>query len=384
MKIVLNFIPLKSGGGVQVGLDFIAQAMLHGKQHEWYLVATKGTPFAKISGAGHIKLLKTVPASMPHRLWFEYLGCRKLVKKIGADLTYTQFGPQWPGSKLINIVGCAYSNLFYPEINFWERLPLIKRIIRKGIDCIRMLRIRQAAHVIFETEDLARRAVSLTGLKSERVSWVRPSISSLVAADKVHAITRELFEELPPGFKVLLLSTYNPNKNIELLPHIAKALNERDPYNDVLFIITLPPRSDSLERIMCAARELRVETRIVNVGPIQYEGCSEAYRACDLVILPSQLESFSNTIAEAWMMQRPLLISDIDWARSLCGTGAAYFQYGNPQSAAEQILGIRKNNACYRSLVSEGERMLRTYPAPVDRFKQYLAIIEQYDPALRK
>ncbi len=380
MKIILNFIPLKSGGGVQVGLDFIAQAILHGKQHEWYLVATKGTPFANISGTGNIKLVKTVQASMPHRLWFEYLGCRKLVKKIGADLIYTQFGPQWPGSKLINIVGCAYSNLFYPEINFWERLPLIKRMIRKGIDFIRMLRIRQAGHVIFETEDLARRAVSLTGLKSERVSWVKPSISSLVALDKVHAPTRELFEELAPGFKVLLLSTYNPNKNIELLPHIANALNERDPYNDVFFVITLPPRSDNLERIMRAARELGVEKRIVNVGPIQHEGCSEAYRACDLVILPSQLESFSNTIAEAWMMQRPLLISDIDWARSLCGTGAAYFQYRNPQSAAEQILRLRKNNECYRNLVSEGERMLRTYPAPVDRFKQYLAIIEQYGP----
>jgi glycosyltransferase involved in cell wall biosynthesis len=380
MKIILNFIPLKSGGGVQVGLDFIAQAILHGKQHEWYLVATEGTPFGKVSGTCNLKLAKTIQASMLHRLWFEYVGCRKLVRKIEADLIYTQFGPHWPGAKLINIVGCAYSNLFYPEINFWERLPLIKRMIRMGIDFIRMLRIRQAHHVIFETEDLARRAVSLKGLKSERVSWVKPSISSLVALDKVHAPTKELFEELPPGFKVLLLSTYNPNKNLELLPHIANVLNERDPHNDVLFVITLPPRSDNLVRIMLVAQELGVEKRIVNVGPIQHEGCSEAYRACDLVILPSQLESFSNTIAEAWTMQRPLLISDIDWARSLCGTGAAYFQYRNPRSAAEEILRLRKENAYYRNLVVQGERMLCTYPAPVDRFKQYLEIIEQYGP----
>lgn len=365
---------------MQVGLDFIAQAIRHGRQHEWYLVATKGTPFANLNGAGNIKLAKTVQASMLHRLWFEYLGCRKLIGQIGADLIYTQFGPHWPGSKLMNIVGCAYSNLFYPEINFWERLPLIKRMIRKGLDFIRMHRIRQARHVIFETEDLARRAVALRGLNPERVSWVKPSISSLVALDKVHIPTKEIFKKLPPGFKVLLLSTYNPNKNIELLPHIANALNERDRHNDVLFVITLPLRSENLVRIMRAAQELGVEKRIVNVGPIPHEGCSEAYRACDLVILPSQLESFSNTIAEAWTMHRPLLISDIDWARSLCGTGAAYFQYRNPQSAAEQILLLRKENAYYRNLVVEGERMLRTYPTPADRFKQYLAIIEQYSP----
>ena len=131
---------------------------------------------------------------------------------------------------------------------------------------------------------------------------------------------------------------------------------------------------------MLIAQKLGIEKRILNVGPIPHEGCSEAYRACDLVILPSQLESFSNTIAEAWTMHKPLLISDIDWARSLCGTGAAYFQYLNPQSAAEQILRLRRDNAYYRHLVVEGERMLRTYPEPVDRFMQYLAIIEQHVP----
>ncbi len=380
MKILLNFLPLKSGGGLQVGMDFVEQVKLHGYEHEWFLVATEGTPLTEMQEARNLRLVKAVRRPLINRLWFEHIGCQRLIKEVGANIVYTQFGPHWPGARTINIVGCAYSNLFYPEIDFWGRLPFLKRAARICVDVMRMSRLRRAHHVIFETEDLARRAVSLTGLKSERVSWVKPSISSLVALDKVHAPTRELFEELPPGFKVLLLSTYNPNKNIELLPHIANALNERDPYNDVLFVITLPPRSENLERIMRAARELGVEKRIVNVGPIQHEGCSEAYRACDLVILPSQLESFSNTIAEAWMMQRPLLISDIDWARSLCGTGAAYFQYRNPQSAAEQILRLRKNNACYRNLVSEGERMLRTYPAPVDRFKQYLAIIEQYGP----
>jgi len=380
MNIVLNFVPLKSGGGVQVGLDFIEQLRRSGKRHQWFLVATEGTPLSRTQECRHFQVVKRVGNSICSRLWFEYFGCRNLIANLKADLVYTQFGPQWPGASVINIVGCAYSNLFYPEIDFWGGLPFLKRVSRICVDMMRMSRLRRAHHVIFETEDLARRAVSLTGLKSERVSWVKPSISSLVALDKVHAPTRELFEELPLGFKVLLLSTYNPNKNIELLPHIASALNERDPYNDVLFVITLPPRSDNLERIMRAARELGVEKRIVNVGPIQHEGCSEAYRACDLVILPSQLESFSNTIAEAWMMQRPLLISDIDWARSLCGTGAAYFQYRNPQSAAEQILRLRKNNACYRNLVSEGERMLHTYPEPVDRFKQYLEIIEQYGP----
>jgi glycosyltransferase involved in cell wall biosynthesis len=378
MKIILNFIPLKSGGGVQVGLDFIAQAILHGKQHEWHVVATEGTPPANVNGASNLKLAKTVQASMLHRLWFEYVGCRKLVRKIGADLIYTQFGPHWPGAKLINIVGCAYSNLFYPEINFWERFPLSRRLVRKGIDLLRMLRLRQADHVIFETEDLARRAVRLKGFQCERVSWVKPSVSSLVAPDKEHIPTRELCRRLPKGFRVLLLSTYNPNKNIDLLPRIAKVIDERFPDNDMVFVMTLPPQSSSTLEILKDAQKLGVSDRIVNLGPIPQEGCAEVYRACNLVILPSQLESFSNTIAEAWAMRKPLLISDMDWSRSLCNAGAAYFRYRDSHDAAEQIHRIRNDSCYYTALVAEGESMLRTYPTACERFRQYLSIIERF------
>ena len=378
MKIVLNFLPLKSGGGLQVGLDFIEQAKKHGREHEWFLVATRGTPLAEVREASNLRLVKTVSKSVMARLWFEYLGCRKLIREIGAKLVYTQFGTHWPGASTVNIVGCAYSNLFYPEINFWERFPLTRRLVRKGIDSLRMLRLRQADHVIFETEDLARRAVRLKGFQSERVSWVKPSVSSLVALGKEHIPTRERCRRLPKGFRVLLLSTYNPNKNIDLLPRIAKVIDERFPDNDMVFVMTLPHQSSTTVQILKDAQKSGVSDRIVNLGPIPQEGCAEVYRACDLVILPSQLESFSNTIAEAWVMRKPLLISDMDWSRSLCKAGAAYFRYRDSHDAAEQIRRIRNDSRYYTALVAEGESMLRTYPTACERFQQYLSIIERF------
>ena len=380
MKIVLNFLPLKSGGGLQVGLDFIEQAKQHGREHEWFLVATKGTPLAEVREASNLRLVKTVPKSVMARLWFEYLGCRRLIREVGAKLIYTQFGPHWPGARIFNIVGCAYSNLFYPEINFWERLPLSQRLVRKGIDSLRMLRLRQADHVIFETEDLARRAVRLKGFQNERVSWAKPSVSSLVASDKEHIPTRELCRRLPKGFRILLLSTYNPNKNIDLLPLIAKVINERLPDNDMVFVMTLPPQCSTTLQILKDAQKLGVSDRIVNLGPIPQEGCAEVYRACDLVILPSQLESFSNTIAEAWAMRKPLLLTDMDWSRLLCKAGAGYFRYRDSHDAANQILRIRNDSGYYAALVAEGERMLHTYPTACERFQQYLSIIERFAP----
>src|SRR5262249_49349804 len=154
MKILLNFVPLKSGGGVQVALDFIAQAKKFGKHHEWHLVATSGTPLARVEETDNFRMEKVVPRSLWARLWFEDVGWRALLERLKVSVGYTQFGPQWPGaSRVRNVVGCAYSNLLYPEVDFWAALPPVRRTIRKFVDIFRRGRLYSADLVIFETDD---------------------------------------------------------------------------------------------------------------------------------------------------------------------------------------------------------------------------------------
>src|SRR5437867_1316278 len=110
MKVLLNFVPLKSGGGAQVGLDFIRQAKLYGTSHTWHLVATEGSPFSKIAQTRNFRLAHLVPENVFARMRFEYFDCLQLIRELQPNVIYTQFGPQWPGARhLINVVGCAYS-----------------------------------------------------------------------------------------------------------------------------------------------------------------------------------------------------------------------------------------------------------------------------------
>src|SRR5262249_30047247 len=113
-------------------------------------------------------------------------------------------------------------------------------------------------------------------------------------------------------------------------------------------------------------------------GPVTQQGCAELYRACDAVILPSQLESFSNTIAESWTMGKPLLIGDLPWARALCGSAATYFSYASATSAAERILELREDPALCERLASCGRAQLAHYPTSEQRFRQYLDILERH------
>jgi glycosyltransferase involved in cell wall biosynthesis len=379
MNVLLNFLPLKSGGGLQVGLDFAAQARKAGNRHHWFLVATAGTPLAELGAAENFQVLKAVPRSWQARLWFESFGCRRILKTLRPQVVYTQFGPQWPGAaRAVNVVGCAYANLCYPEIDFWRRLPPAQRRWRTVVDHLRRRRIQQADAVIFETQDLAERAVKHLRLDPQCVHVVRPSVSSLVGEHVQDPETKTRCDALPPGFRVLLLSVYNPNKNFELLPRIAHALRARARDNDTLFVLTLPQHSPQWHALRSAAQALGVADRLINLGPVPQHGCAELYRACDAVILPSQLESFSNTIAESWAMSRPLLIGDLPWARALCGRAAAYFPYDSHIAAAQRLLELRHDAARRAELVAAGRRQLAQYSTPEQRFRQYLDILEHH------
>ena len=379
MDILLNFVPLKSGGGLQVGLDFVRQAKLHGGAHRWHLVATAGTALARIEPERTVVRARMVERTARARAWFEYVGCRALTRRVGPAAIYTQFGPQWPGARgCVNVVGCAYSNLFYPEIDFWRGLVRPRRFQRQLIDRVREARLRDADAVVFETQDLAERAVSVLALDAARVHVVRPSISSLVSADAHHEETHARCQAMPAGFRVLLLSAYNPNKNIELLPDIARALRDNHARSEVVFVITLPFASRAARAVLAKAEALGVRAMVHNLGPIDPAGCAEVYRDCDAVILPSQLESFSNTIAEAWAMDRPLLISDMPWSRALCGEGAAYFAFGDAGSAAATLRDVETSAALRMELVRRGRAMLGSYPTAEQRFRAYVHIIERY------
>ena len=377
MNILLNFIPLKRGGGVQVGLDFIRQLRVYGKKHRWILVATEGTVFEDVELDGVLVEKHLVKSDLWRRLYFELFGCRKLIQSSNADVVYTQFGPCWPGAKIVNVAGCAYSNLMYPEVDFWSSFPLHKKILKKVVDYFRKRRMLGADVIVYETEDLAIRSMTQNGLDANKVKFVLPAVSSLVSAKSGQNATDGKATNIPNGFRVLLFAGYHPNKNIELLPVVAERLRDVHGVEDIVFVITLPPDSVAACKIIDDAGRRRVKKNIYNIGPIPQDECGSLYRAVDAVILPSRLESFSNNIAESWAMEKPLLISDFEWSRSLCGDAAIYICYDDPNDTATKLVALRNDVDMRKEMVKRGLAKLNEYPSPRQRFMAYLDIIEQ-------
>lgn len=379
MRIVLNFLGLKTGGGAQVGLDFIEQVKRHGKDHEWFLVATQGTPLESVEPTENFRLVATVPVNLVARAWFEHFACRALIRRIRPDIVYTQFGGHWPGATVPHVTGCALPYVAYPEgISLWKGEPFFRRLrLHLHIDYIAR-QLKRAQKIIFETHVMAERTCRNLNLDSRKISVVLPACSSLVQPGQHHAETALRCQNIPSGFKVVFLSNYYPHKNFFLLPRIAEALRDNYQIQDVIFVLTLPEGHRATSALLRDAKVRGVESMIFNLGPIPQEGCAELYSVADAVILPSRLESFSNTIAEAWAMEKPLLISDLDWARESCGDGALYFDCDNPGDAAAKIYALKEHPQMASKLVEAGKIRRDSYPSSEQRFLEYLRIIQDH------
>lgn len=375
MRIVLNLLPLKTGGGVQVALDFLAFLAGRPDSHEWHGVARAGMPFFQPPFRSGLTSLTAVPDTAAARIAFDLRGGARFAARLRADVVFTLFGPHWSGLRCPAVGGCAYSNLLYPEIDFWADLPLHQRVMRHIKDHYRLRGLTMADGTIFETEDLAARAVRLLRLPAARVTCIRPKASVLVGPSVAHAPTARLLERLPQRFHVLALSGYHPNKRLHLIPEVLRVLRERGE-TGVGFITTLA-ESAGAAAIFRQAERYGVRELIFNVGPVVQEGCVELYRRSQAVLLASRLESFSNTIAEAWVHGVPLLASDLDWARGICGEGAEYFRFDDAEDLGRHIVALRDAPERGRQLAAAGRAILATYPDSAERHRQIVAFLER-------
>ena len=76
-------------------------------------------------------------------------------------------------------------------------------------------------------------------------------------------------------------------------------------------------------------------------------------------------------------MEKPLLISDLDWAHSLCGDGAVYIDHTAPVSIADNIVKLSENMELRERVVKAGSEQLSLYPSSKGRFLHYLSILEE-------
>lgn len=369
MNILINLSTLKSGGGQNVAMNFL-HSFIKMKIYDdkiFFFVAKNSEPHQYLDKI-HYPHFLVVPRNPLRRILFEVFRSNQYLKVNNINIIYSYFGVGAYNKQIPQVSGSADSNLYFPEIDFWSDYRGIPRIKKWVVDKYRIWGVKRSHAVVFENKALEIRAQKLFKLK--KTALIKPSIN-FEFENKNYILPANVAERAPIG---LFLCGWHPNKNFLIIPKLAAELKRRGvPFH---FIITAPLDNSLMhKKFEELIYKFNVQGTISVVGQVRKVELQSLYNQIDYVFLLSKLESFSNNIIESWFFKKPLIVTDADWSRSICGEAALYVERDSINDIVEKILLIHSDSEFKQSIISNGAAKLKEYPTIEERINQELEFL---------
>lgn len=370
-RIILNTSNLQKGGALQVSRSFIDECTKY-PEIMFHIILGKETgkmiieeDFEKYSNLKFYKVDIHPTDSICSYFKFKII-MNRIEKKIIPTGVLTVFGPcYWkPASK--HVMGFANGLLLYDDSPYVKSSLLnrnLKFLIKKYLH--KFLLRTEADWFWTETYDAKLRLAKFIGISNSRIIVASNTYSSYFEDNNNFDVDQISSNR---KLKILYVSSYYKHKNFGFIPLVYNELISQG-YN-CEFQVTLKPEdfenNDGLKN--CEG--------VVNLGPIRPSDCPRYYSACDIVFVPSLLEIFTAVYPEAMISKKPIITSNLDFAVSVCGDAALYYDHTSPKDAATKIINVIENQKLGLTLVENGLKRLNTFDNSESRFYKILQTLK--------
>lgn len=374
-KVLLNASTIIKGGGVQAVVSFIhtLDAARQQDKIDWHLLVSS-VVLLQMERLGlkldpsKDSLLEASPSKnkASRRFIKDYVNAKNI------DAVFTFFGPAYVNFSVPHICGVADGWVTHSDCEAYKKIPSWSQRVKMLLLCVyKGLWLRRADAWFVEQEA------------------ARQGLGSRLAIDKnaVHVIANNCAQHyldysgpaLLEGDKtrILIFASYYPNKNIESVPSIAKALQAQG-YDNVEFVLTIDSEDAGLQRVMAQAHQLSVGHCINNIGPVDVSDGPALYRSCQILLMPSVLETFSAVYPEAMAMGLPIVTTDKSFARAICADAASYYISDKPDDAAKAIATLLSDQQAYEQLAAKGTKRLEDYPNADKKYQLLHDMVVKY------
>jgi glycosyltransferase involved in cell wall biosynthesis len=183
-------------------------------------------------------------------------------------------------------------------------------------------------------------------------------------------LPREAKTQLEQGkdaLRLLFVSHYNYYRNFETLFRAIPILSSRMKGKKVKLFLTCRlsssdnPGTYRAEAAALLADDLRRRHDIVELGTIPYRSLHHLYRACHIYVTPAYAESFAHPLIESMSSGLPVVASDLQVHREICGDAGIYFPRFSPEALAERIMQIQESPELAEKLSRNGLRRARDF-----------------------
>ena len=359
MNILLDFGAIKTGGGVQLALNFLDHVEYSPlRDHNLTLAVPDIGPLSTRRYGPLFERVITSPRSYLARLFFEYFRLQRIMRTEKIDAVFTFFGAGLPHPKrIVSLVTVAYPIICYPESPYWGYISWRRKVRIRALNFLRKHRLKSASKIIAETEVMKSRLATTLRCEPDKIVVIPPAPTDYVTP-----------RDTDRRGKVFLFPSGNDDhKNLWRLYSVAQCLLAKG-MNDFLFVLTVDRGS-----YMRKLRETAIDEQILDknfhfIGSISPDRIMDLYNLGDYVVSLSDLESFSNNYMEAWKVGIPLIASDRDFARGICGDGALYVEPHVADDVADKFIAVTENANLRARLVESGRERLTRLPSPDERF----------------
>ena len=372
-RILVNASTCVVGGGVQVSVGFLHHVHRNLSSIGWEVVALaspqvyeqcRELPEKK---GWRLELISPSPAA-----FFSGRASRRHIHRLIAEhkieACFTVFGPSYLWLDIPELSGFADPSVTNPNRYFLRNHPWRAKVATLFRSWVKTFAVRRVERFWVETSTARTGLARRLGISAERITVIPNAVNPL-------------FKPLPGGpptgkIRLLHLAAFYHHKNHAFLLPVAESLRRLFPSFDFEFAVTLPESSPRWIELRDAFAAAGLGDRLRTLGYLNVRECPLAYRDAHVVFHPSLLEVFSATYLEAFAAARPVVATDLDFAREVCADAAAYFDPISEESAAHALHRVATDQAVRADLITKGLARCEKFPPAFDKNDRLVALAE--------
>ena len=368
MKILINASNLRKGGGIQVAESLISE--LHRYPQHQFVVVYSDALSNSVDQMSPFDNIVSIKYNLPSNVLLNLTGRNSfldnLVEEKRIDTVLTVFGPSRWRPKVTHVCGFARAQMVLESSPYWGvigykvriRYFFRKRLLKMAFD--------RSAKVLWSESSYISDLLKKT-YPSKRVYTVTNNYNQVF--DEPEKWDRTITIPHNEGLTFLTISANYPHKNLSIIIPTVHYLKSKYPELKFRFVLTIrecefPKLDESMKGF------------VEFLGPVTIGQCPYLYEQCDVMLLPSLLECFSANYAEAMRMGKPILTTNLDFAKALCGDAAIYYGAIDPRDLGEAIYLLSKDKNLRKHLVENGYKQLSQFDSYETRAKKLIEIVE--------
>ncbi len=367
MIFLINCSNLKNGGGLQVAQS-VCEVLIYFKQHHFIVVLSSYINDEQITASENIEMYKyNIPQNVKSVLLGRDVFLDGLVADKKVDAVLTVFGPSLWRPRVPHLCGFARAQLL-KDVNPIVHPSFKERLIYK----LWTWGFRRSSKV-FYTEN----------------PYISEMLPRLIKGAKVYTVSNyynQVFDH-PEQWRrdinlnendnlnekgsltMLTVSSTASHKNLGIMVSVAEHLESVHPHFNFRFVLTCNKAPFELPE--------KLSKHFVFVGKVDVSECPNLYEQADIMFMPTLMECFTATYPEAMRMEVPIITTDLEFARGLCGDAACYYSALDAKAAAEAIYKVATDKEYAHKLVAAGKEQLRKFDNYEQRAVKLINILEE-------